>query len=311
MKKFLLTTMICLSAFLCTGCVKVSYNIEIDKNDKVKLAATQAYNLEMLKSMDSNIEQKFQESIEEPKKEFESKGYKVEEYLDETYSGLTIYKENLDFASAAKDLPDGLKKKNENAFTIEKGLFKDKYKIHFICKLDDIMSGTRNSDTAETDMSGSDSDELEEGVVSVTKTTDPVTGKITERREYEGGGYSEVTYDPKEVQQFGNAIGTAVGTAVNTVPGMTPVADMTIKIPYAATKNNADKVISPTEYQWNLVKENGSDTEIILEYEKSKIGTIFFFGIAGIGLIILLMIIVSGTKNKGKRPKRSGTISGF
>ncbi len=307
MKKFLLLCLLCFSVFVCTGCVKVSYDIEINKNDKVLVSETQAFNFSMFESFDPNIKQKFKEDIDKAKSEFESKGYKTSLYEDETYSGLTISKDNIDFESVSSNLPKGLKNNNKDAFTVEKGFLKDVYKIHLVCNLEDIMSSVSSDDESKAALSQNSStpeSELEEGVVSKTKTTDPETGMVTEVTEYENGSRAVVSYNSGGMQQLGNTVGA--------MPGVTPVADLTIKIPYPAIKNNASKVISPTEYQWNLVNED-KKVEVILEYEKSKVVSVMLYAVPILFILLLIILFLVFSNKNGNTPKskKGSVLQGF
>ena len=64
-------------------------------------------------------------------------------------------------------------------------------------------------------------------------------------------------------------------------------AELTLKIPYPARKSNADKITSPTEYHWNLIKPDGKgEVRILLEYVHYNVNVI-------IGYLALLIAVVS------------------
>ena len=298
MKRFLLIGLFCITAICCTGCLKVSYNIEIDNKDNVSISQTQAYNLEMLKSLDPNIDEKFAADIEEKKAEFESKGYETAMYKDDKYTGLTLTKDKITFKNAASELPDNIKNGNENAFSVKKGLFQNTYKIHLIVDGNNVVSGAQSEGSGNTNQ-----DDNIDKVVSKTKTTDDVTGETIETTVYESGAKSTVRYNPEEQKQFGNAMGEALSQS-----GMEPELSLTIKIPKKAISHNATKTISDTEYQWNLAVEK-QPVEINIEYTKSNTGTI----IGGIAALLVLLLIFGITKQKQnpQNSKYTGSISGF
>jgi len=309
MKKILLVCTICLIAVVCTGCVKISYNIEINSNNEISIAETQALNLEPFKAMKKDADKELKKGFEEAAEEYKSEGYKVDEYKDDTYTGITISKDKITFKDVLKSLPKGLKN-DANKFTMQSGLFKNTYKIHLVADKEQMMSSVSGngeesdfsnqqipennyneqkaiSTQTETDFATGETVEtskMSDGSVK-TKRINKSTGEVTEIVNYKDGRYSKSTYNEKDMQGFGDAI----GGAIEAMPGMTPLADLTIKIPVKAKSHNANKVISDTEYQWNLLTE-GETVEVNLEYEKYNTGLIAVLIAAFLGVIIILIV---------------------
>ena len=297
MKKIILFGLISFMAILCTGCVKYSYNIDIDDNDNISISKTQAMNLSFFENYDPQFDEKFKEGISKSENEFKQRGYEVKQYKDDIYTGITLTKQNLKFENVIDDLKDDFNN-DSYAFSIEKNGLNHSYKIHLIYDFKramDNMSGGESASLNSPDMQGTA--EEEEGIVSKTKETDPETGEIVERIEYENGAVVTSRYNPEEQEEFGKALGASLGS----MPGIKPVSELTIKIPKKATKHNATKVISDTEYYWDLAGEN-QPVEIILEYEK--------FDFATLGIIVSVIIalgILGFIFNKAK----GGDLNGF
>lgn len=272
MKKNLMFFLICFVLTVCTGCTKVSYDIEIDGKDRVNISETQAINLSFLKSFDANIEQKLKDGFQESAAEFRKEGYNVSEYKDNTYVGITRSKEGIRFEDSLNAMPEAFQKNKSNVFEVSKGFFKRSYKIHLIVDFQDVMAGMSGDSgmTAGNMQTGAGGNEPQ--VVSSTKEVDAVTGEVVETKTYTDGTVAEIRYDPKTTQQLGNALGE--------MPGVMPVADLTIKIPVKAVRHNAAKVAGDNEYQWNLAQEE--PVEIVLEYEKGNFP---------LGILISLLVI--------------------
>lgn len=299
MKKISLLCLFCIITFLCTGCVKYSYNIEIDKNDKVTISETEAMNLSMLKSFDANIEDKIQEEVEKTSEEYKQKGYEVKSYSDDVYNGLTIIKKDIDFDKTIQSLPKNFvsDESNKNVFSKEKKFLKNVYKIHLYSNINaafennpegSFLNGTPQEQVEETSESMDGNK-----IVSKEKIVDEATGDVIEKTVYENGAVMTSRYNPKEQAQFTDAM----GSMVENTPGMMPVAELTIKVPKKPKKHNATKVLSDTEYQWNLVSEK-QPVEIVIEYEKYEFAT-FAMVLSLVLLFLVLAIIFNKTKDGG------------
>lgn len=282
MKKLLLVVTALFLTVFCTGCVKYSYNIEIDKNDKVSISQTEAMNLTFFKQYDPEFEDKFKDSFSNIKEDYEKEGYEVTDYSDETYTGITLTKKDIEFKKAADNLKIGFEKDDDEGFTIEKRGFSKIYKIHLLYNMQKAMEGNSNNDIGSMNSSNSDvisfNNDNDRNIVSQTKQTDPTTGDVIETTTYDDGSTFTSRYNQQEQEKFGKAIGETLGS----VPGLTPVIGLTIKSPKKATKNNAAKVISDTEYYWDLTADK-QPVEIILEYER--------FDASSLGPILSVLII--------------------
>ena len=300
MKKFLLFSLVSIIAVFCTGCVKYSYNIEINDKDKVSLSKTQAMNLSFFQNADPNFNEKFYEGLAESEAEYNKKGYEVHEYNDGTYTGMTLKKQNIDFEKAMDDLKEDFDNQT-SVFSIQKTGLKKQYKIHLSYDLKQAMDKMSEGDSQSTLSDNNDSNystiDEEEGVVSRTKETDPETGEVVETIEYENGTVVTSRYNENERQQFSQALGAGLGS----VEGLKPISELTIKIPKKATKHNATKVISDTEYYWDLAVEN-QPVKIMLEYEKFDMGTLGMI-ISVLVVLAILGIVFNNAKN--------GDLNGF
>ena len=285
MKKLLLVVTALFLTVFCTGCVKYSYNIEIDKHNKISISQTEAMNLTFFKQYDPKFEDQLEEYYSQLKEEFEKQGYDVTDYSDETYSGFTLSKKNIDFEKAADVLAKSgfLKDAEDEGLTIERKGFSKIYKIHLYYNPQEIAHQLGNNNSSfSSDISGFSSDDSsyddDRKIVSQTKQTDPVTGNVTEITKYDDGSTVTSIYNPLEQEKFEQALGQTFAS----MPGIKPVIDLTIKIPKKATKNNATKVISDTEYYWDL-PIGKQPAEIILEYSE--------FDASSLGPILSVLII--------------------
>ena len=282
MKKGLFFVVIVMLSVFCTGCVKYSYNIVVDDKDTVSVSKTQAINFSFFENYDPNFKKQFDESMLESSDEFKKEGYEVQSYSDDTYRGLTLIKKNLSFEDASDALKDDFGNE-ENIFSIHRNGLSKTYSIHFLY---DVKKAMNNMSEKESPFKNNSNDEntlIVNGekidVVSKTAQTDPQTGEVVETVKYADGSVSTTRYNPQEQQKFNNAL----GETFNSIPGLKPVADLTIKIPKKATNHNAAKVISDTEYYWDLSADE-QPVEIILEYKK------FDFSTAGPILSILVIM---------------------
>lgn len=298
-KLFFLGLVSCLAVF-CTGCVKYSYNIEIDNNDKIAISKTQAMNMSFFENYDPKFDEKFKSGIAKSQEEFKQRGFEVKEYKDNIYTGITLTKQNLNFNNVINDLKDDFNN-DLYAFTIEKSGLNRIYKIHLTYDMQKAMNNISGSETANFNSREQNNpmvvDENEDSIISKTKETDPETGDIIETTTYENGVIATSRYSPAEQEQFGQAI----GASLNSVPGLKPVSELTIKIPKKATKHNATKVINDTEYYWDLAGEK-QPVEVILEYQK--------FDYSSIG-IILSALVVLGVLGFVLGKAKGGDLNGF
>ncbi len=292
MRKNLLLVLVLLVSVsvFCTGCIKSSYNINIDDKDNVSISKTQAFNLSFFENYDPGFKNEFEKSVFENEEDFKKDGYDVAEYYDGTYRGITISKKNINFEKTGEEFEDAFTDVDE-AFTIERRGFSKFYKIHLVYDSNKAMEQLSKQ---ENSFQNEDIDEENsftingkpDKVVSKTTQTDPNTGDVTETTYYASGAVSTSSYNPQQQKKFGEAL----GNYFNSVPGLKPISEITIKIPKKAVKNNATKVISDTEYYWDLSDTDSKNSviEVILEYEK------FDFSSLGPVISVLIIAVIMG-----------------
>ncbi len=286
MKKLLLLSVIFILAFICTGCVKYSYNIEVGNDDKIAISKTQAMNLKFFENYDPQFDKKFQENIAESEKKFKEQGFETSAYKDNIYTGLTLTKKDLSFANAIDSLKDDFKN-DAYAFLVQRHGLNKHYKIHLIYDFNKVLNNV--SDNQDSDgfamQTPEPTEEQESNIVSKTSETDSETGEVIETTTYDNGMTVTTRKNPAQEEKFGKALGSALAET----PGLKPVSELTIKIPKKATNHNATKVISDTEYYWDLTGES-QPVEIILEYEKfdSAILSILISVLICLGFLIIV-----------------------
>ena len=253
-KKFVFVSLMCIITLFCTACVKFSYDIVIDDNDRVSFTKVQAINPQFFMENDPQFRQKMQKGFADLKKEYISRDYRTFDYQDDIYTGVTITKNNLSFRSIMSELKDDFTN-SADAFTIQDNAYGKYYRIHLVYDLGSAISNNSSKDESVSSPQNS-TPAHEPKIISTSKVTDPVTGKVTETTNYEGGGSAVATYDAKDQEQLANQVNAAK-----------PTADLIIKIPKRASRHNATTVLSDTEYYWDLSGAN-QPIEVILEYQK-------------------------------------------
>jgi len=276
MKK--ITTMLIIMAFclVTSGCIKRSYEFEIDKKDNISITQIEAFKTAMLKSFGEYAEESIVNQMDENKGKLEEKGYKVENYKDEEFTGLKINKKFSAEAMTKSDLPDGFTSVNDVPLQVKKGFIKNIYTLDVKFDFNEIANKEKDN------FSGGNSKNHEPTVVSTSKTMDS-NYNVTEKTTYNDGTTSTAKYNQKEADDFGKSLGTMF-SAINK---LNPVLDLTVKIPYKAKTHNATKVISDLEYRWDLTSDKG--VEIKITYEKTNWLNIAIAIL--IGLIVLALII--------------------
>jgi len=286
---FLFLIMLCT-----TGCVKYSYNIEIDDKDNILVSEIDAVNLNFIKSLDPNAPRQIQKDLDKDKHDLEKNGYIVENYSDETYTGLKRLKKYILPMYSTEDLPDGFSTTQVRPILKKKEFLKNTYIVALKYDINKISNKNMGNTLPKTNSYNSNySDSMyinghKDKVVSKTKHTDPITGKVTETVKYQSGATSSSTYNPREFEQFSNSM----GNMLNSAPGMAPVADLTIKIPKEAKEHNANEVTKNHEYKWNLASDK--PVEINLKYVKTNWFNII---IVLFSIIFSLFVIIAFKKN--------------
>ena len=306
----------CMLAFFTTGCMKYSYNIEIDNKDNISVSEIGAINMNFIKSFNPNAAAQMKSKLEEDKKEAEKDGFKAEVYDDGTYVGIKRMKDYKISLYEIKDLPKGFTTTQANPIVTDKKLFKTIYTINLNYDINNAGDDNNDFSGMQTPQSNNTFNEgnnftnnmqnvqnidgmpnsvpmsEEDRVISQEKTTDPTTGMTTETTKYASGATSSATYNQQETQNFNNAMESMMSSN----PNMAPVADLTIKLPKKAKEHNANEETQNFEYKWNLVSKEPITIKLV--YEKANGLNIFLticFGL--IGIICLLALVGDANKN--------------
>lgn len=269
MKKLLFICLVGFTTVLCTGCLKLGYNIEIDKNDMVSVSETKGAEFAGFES--SVFRNSLLNELESTIAKYTDKGYNVKNSVDGTKGALTFTKNGIVFNEAEKSLPKGFEERS--TFESEIGLIKKKFKIHLFYNMPEAVDRTIE-EYSDFRISSAVLDavkyNIQEPIVSITTMEVPDTGQVLVTKRYADGNSEISVLDQAQHDDIVNNF-------------LYPEAVLTIKIPVKATENNADNVVSDTEYQWYLAKEE-QPVEIILEYEYNEYAKIA----AAISLILLL-----------------------
>lgn len=287
MKKIFLATIVCITAFFCTGCVQFSYDIEINNKDRVSLSETRTVQYRPMQAQGFRdvAKQDFQKIVNNYKKS----GYDVKTNFNEDgNTTLTVKRDNLWSNDAAKIMPKGFEANPHNWLSIRRTLVKKYYKIHLTYKLDDAVNAIntdgykfRNSSKAFNVYK----DALSKIVISKTKFTDK-TGHTYVTTEYANGN---------------KILGGIIPDDELMIPSE-PTAELTIKIPVKATANNATKVINDNTYQW-ILNSDTQPAEITLEYER--------WDFSNLAMVISLIIVVGSALMVAKRARSGGPVKGL
>jgi len=148
MKKLIYLSTIFLIMVLTTGCVKYSYNIEIDKNNNISVEKIQTIDSSVFGTYDNT--EVVDKSLNYGKSKLEEDGYEVSTYADDKSRGLKsrkLYK--LDEIHRG-DLPAGFKSNNKK-FIETKSLWgiKDTYTIDWTYSVKDAVKNSKYSEEAE------------------------------------------------------------------------------------------------------------------------------------------------------------------
>lgn len=153
MKKILFAGLIMLSSILFTGCIKISYDIDINSKNELTVTETKAMKKELLNTESPNFEQRYADSFKGAAQNYKSKGYEVKEFEDDNYRGLSIIKRNTDFTNGLSALPDGFKKENPNNYFKRKvGLIFTTYTICLVPDLNNALSIQTTGESPSTEL---------------------------------------------------------------------------------------------------------------------------------------------------------------
>ena len=263
-KKLLILTSLFLLMFT-SGCVKQKdeYVITIDKNDNVTLSETVGIDKENLKMMNKEYGSfvgSFTNNANSHSKQFENyildmtkktrslSGFDSQDYSDDEYVGFTQTKNNILISDIKPEyLMPGLISASRTPVTIDKGVFKDTYKIHLKYNYEKAY------------------DEINERSEKVRQEAEGQNYTHAVKAKHTFIDNQDGTFTIKDTYSSENGF-SGIGSKSD-IPN--PDITLTIKIPTKATKHNATKVLKNNEYQWDLFVLN-SDVDINLEYTKQS-----------------------------------------
>ena len=255
MKKILLIILASTITLITTGCVKFEYTMDINKNDRINFSQTQGFNVQFFRAINPEFDKMFKKIVATLAEKYKKQGFQANEYNDEAFAGLNISKNNLTFKQTREILPAGFKV-DDNSFIINKGFVKSSYKLHFYYDIREALSSPEIAVAQR---------EISSGTPNVILSRDMEVRRIN-------GQWVNMT-----------AIKDEYDAIEGEKPSIVPISKLNIKIPAKAKNNNADKVLSDTEYQWNLAKE-AQPVEIYLEYD------VFDFSKLMITLSLILLL---------------------
>ena len=241
-----------------TGCMKYSYNIEIDNKDNINVSEIEAINMNVIETFGGEAAGEIEKSFDENKEEYEKEGYKVEKYKDDKFSGLKHSKQYTVTTYSTYNLPEGFAAKNKQPITVENGIFKNTYTIDLSYDMkktakkqsqNSLCSGCNANSDFDDDDDSQDMDNLD-----------------------------------KMTKMFGSE------------SGMMPVIDLTIKIPSKAIENNAKEVTAENEYKWNLMSNKPVDIHI--KYEKTNWLSIILISVFAILIIAIVVAYKNMSSSK-------------
>ena len=286
MKRFILAAALISLIFCTSGCVKTSYNIKIDKKNNITISETEAYNQKLFKSFAQDSQSRkdlaaIDKSMEADKENLKAEGYDVVDYDKDGFKGLTIKKDYPKNSLKASDLPKGFSSVKESPITIEKGFLKTQYHISVEYDANKAMSENTNNSlvsglsktsgmTNKNQQAASDSeDNKDAAAVENNESSVPAANNVSSKS-----------------SNAGNAFNDMMSSLMDTAPELAPSIDLTITIPYKATKSNATKAISDTEYFWQL--KPGEKNSIYVDYEKYNYVNII------VAILFAIIFIFSG-----------------
>lgn len=264
MKKILKISLLCISLmFLTSGCMKINYDMTINRNKSIDFSALSAY----LEDLGEN------ESIfsKEEMEELSKKGVTVSDYKEDGYVGYRLFKhfDNIDDVSDKENVTNNIedffdeKPQKTYFFKIEKGFLKNKYKAYF-----DVSNMNMSLDNLEESINDVDSEN-----VDTTDTMDTVESAENEN------------IDVLNNMDFSNMM-----------TGME--AKFVVRLPYKNISNNATNVSSDGKtLTWDFITNQNLKT-IEFEFEIWD-QTIMYIGIL---LVVLIVIaIIASIVNRPKK----------
>lgn len=253
MKKYFKLFSLLLVVVMMTGCVKYNVNMKIDNNKNMKFEAIVAYSEQLGNSY---------KTTDEEKKEFEKKGFKVEDYKEGDYSGIKLIKtyKNIDKYSSKDPVTLDLNamldpESKEQQYFFQKtssNLFKSRYKVVI------------KADTSEA-------------TGGMNTNSDPV----------DNGGTEETTTD--------NDSGSTDTSGVDPSSYLSSMdLKYTVEVPKVVNKGNSTSQ-DGNKLTWDLTKVK---EDITYEFEVTNMNAIY--GIVAVAVIAVICVVVVISKN-GKK----------
>jgi len=254
--------------FMTTGCVKIDINMDINKDKSM--------NLTLLEAVDEKLLQGSGETAfdEDQIKELEKEGYKVQKYNKDGMIGVNLTKKinNIDKISTTDSITGNLSiyaESNQNEdnylFTIEKGLFKNKY----------IANLNASDASTITDQA--------EGLNSNNETNEETTIENTENDMALDILDEQFNTEEEIDEEFSQ--NTDLEQLIDTGMKM----NFTVNLPYKALNNNADKIDNHGKtLTWDLLTNENQNIEF--EFELYNMTNIYIA--IGLGIILLILIII-------------------
>ena len=273
MKKLsFLFSFIFLSIFTLTGCVKFSYNFEVN-DDKLKMEEIRAFDISLVSDKRPFIDKIFDAQVEKAKK-FSDK-YTVVKYDEPPYLGVKKIKEGNTNSIDIKELPVGFSTPQAKIIDVENSAFKHVYRVHLYFNPEEIIEKARGITDKLTPSVDNSSDFNSEQISTVPGNPDK-SYKIPEGSEnFEA---SSVSSTPS----YGALPGGFQMNDLQKASQIEPKFEVKIKIPKKASKHNAKQESSDNEYVWDLSPQ--SESEIFIEYTK------YDFSSLGVMLIIIFIL---------------------
>lgn len=303
MKKALNTVKILAIAFILlisTGCAKYNTTMDIKANKSMTITTVYAVDASLLGESEQLVD-------EAEKKKLEDKGYKVEEYSEGSMKGYKISIDvlNIDLVSDTGDVTYNLagiledESKVPKIFSVEKGLFKNKYKakLAFNYEMPDMGDDFLGGEEDNQDVEGEG-----ESQVSPEGDEDNSSDEILQRDEDEVGNEGENS-DSLDSPITDDDLLNEDGLDFDKLVNLMSTADLsfTVKLPSAAISNNATKTENDGKTLiWTLTAV-GDSSSIDFEFELYNYLYIGLLGGAIILLVVLaIVIILRSKKKKGK-----------
>ncbi len=234
--------------FFTTGCVKSSYNIEIDKKGNVKTSQIQALNVSLLKTFDPEIDKTLKKQFNEKKQELEKNGFKAEFYSEEGFSGVKKTKDFKIKNFKNSDLPTGYSCENKAPVIFDRRAFSDVYTVELTFDPQKVTEeNKKNSAALKKDKKTPEKKENEP-----LQAVEQSDSEIAQNE-------PEAEVPNKENAKFEQSIEDLAKNNPQFMPSM----ELVIKTPYKASSHNATKVVNEKEYHWVFTSKEPVEIKLV------------------------------------------------